>query len=74
VAAHLILKHASASRPAGEWNDDDFQRGLPMALLWAAPSRPMRPPAVQPDDAPARRFARRGQDLSHDARRETRHD
>jgi hypothetical protein len=20
----LILKHASASRPSGEWNDDDF--------------------------------------------------
>jgi len=22
--AHLILKRASASRPSGEWNDDDF--------------------------------------------------
>jgi hypothetical protein len=21
---YLILKHASASRPSGEWNDDDF--------------------------------------------------
>jgi hypothetical protein len=21
---HLILKHASASRPSGEWNEDDF--------------------------------------------------
>jgi hypothetical protein len=21
---YLILKHASASRPSGEWNEDDF--------------------------------------------------
>jgi hypothetical protein len=21
---YLILKHASASRPSGEWNDDDY--------------------------------------------------
>jgi hypothetical protein len=24
MAQQLILKHASASRPSGEWNDDDF--------------------------------------------------
>ena len=24
MTQQLILKHASASRPSGEWNDDDF--------------------------------------------------
>jgi hypothetical protein len=24
MATQLILKRASASRPSGEWNDDDF--------------------------------------------------
>jgi hypothetical protein len=27
----LILKRASASRPSGEWNDDDFDVLAPMA-------------------------------------------
>jgi hypothetical protein len=36
----LILKRASASRPSGEWNDDDYDV-LAEALLSAASSRPM---------------------------------
>jgi hypothetical protein len=40
----LILKRASASRPSGEWNDDDYDM-LADGLSWAASSKPMRRPA-----------------------------
>jgi hypothetical protein len=42
----LILKRASASRPSGHWNDDDFTCS-PTAPLSAASSRPMRRPQTR---------------------------
>jgi hypothetical protein len=44
---YLILKRASASRPSGEWNDDDFDV-LSDGKLSAASSRPMPRPWVRP--------------------------
>jgi hypothetical protein len=40
--SHLILKRASASRPSGEWNDDDYDVLAETALLSAASSKPTR--------------------------------
>jgi hypothetical protein len=37
----LLLKCASASRPSGEWNEDDFDV-LADGAVSAASSRPMR--------------------------------
>jgi hypothetical protein len=38
---YLILKRASASRPSGEWNEDDFDVSRTMRLS-AASSKPMQ--------------------------------
>ena len=42
---YLILKRASASRPSGEWNDDDYDVLAGRGWL-AAFSRRMRHPSV----------------------------
>jgi hypothetical protein len=39
----LILKRASASRPSGEWNDDDYDV-LADGVVSAASSKPMLRP------------------------------
>jgi hypothetical protein len=43
VDSSLVLKRASASRPLGEWNEDDFDV-LADGAVSAASSRPMLRP------------------------------
>src|SRR4030095_3306505 len=43
----LILKRASASRPSGEWNDDDFDvlaNGAVVGRIFTATAAPVVPP------------------------------
>jgi hypothetical protein len=44
---YLILKRASASRPSGEWNDDDFDvlaNGAVVGRIFTANAAPVGPP------------------------------
>ena len=47
----LILKRASASRPSGEWNDDDFDMiadGVVVGRIMKAAAKPADVLAVDP--------------------------
>jgi len=47
VTQQLILKHASASRPSGEWNDDDFDvlaDGAVVGRIMKAAASPVETP------------------------------
>jgi hypothetical protein len=44
----LILKHASASRPSGDWNDDDFDVLENGAAIGTPPRRPSARPGSGP--------------------------
>jgi hypothetical protein len=63
--AQLILKHASASRPSGEWDDDDFDvladflPGL-TADVWSRGKPVTKACASAPPTRPRARFLRRG--------------
>jgi hypothetical protein len=65
--SHLIVKRASASRPSGEWNDDDYDvlaDGVVVGRIFKANAAPVGEPWMwtlafghHEDRTPAHRYA-----------------